>query len=269
MQIKTKPAELPITPINVNVRASCFSSVSDTHFLAQVWVPANGQVNPFPVPWRRAAHPGDILPLNPVVPEHVKQCLMGDQAFCHDKASRCPLIQPVNNAGSVNTVNHGKVRAVVDQCMHQSARTVSMRRMHDHPGGLVKDEEMIVFEQDIQGDIFRRQAQVSCFRNLEDITLPQPGLGGRFGPARDVTVDAMLAEELVQAAAGEAGKFSQGLVETLTMMLMINDDFDTMLQCLSLWRYGLFGSLPVIRIHLRCLHLSALGTCPPGTILLV
>lgn len=71
---------------------------------------------------------------------------------------------------------------------------------------------MFVFEQNIEGDIFRRQAQISCFRNPDDVTLPQLGLGGRFGLAMDVTVDTMLAEELVQAAAGETGKFGQGLV---------------------------------------------------------
>jgi hypothetical protein len=84
-----------------------------------------------------------------------RQGAMGGLVLGHDDEPRCPPVQTVDDTRSGNVTDATQIRTMVKQCIDESARVVTRRRMHDHVGRFDDDQQIFVFMEDIQGDVFR------------------------------------------------------------------------------------------------------------------
>ena len=66
------------------------------------------------------------------------------------------LINPVNDAGPQLAVDR-RQGGVVHQGVNQRVVGVAGGRVHHHPLGLIDDEDVIVFVNNVEGDVFRLQ----------------------------------------------------------------------------------------------------------------
>jgi len=122
----------------------------------------------------------------------------------------------MNDSGTRFAVHRGEHIAVVEESVDQRARVIAERRMRYHTGTFVHNQELIIFVDDIEGDIFRTGIRSRRARkcHLDDFTgsyrmagldlLPVNEDGSRidggthFGPrgildlVREIDVDSLL-----------------------------------------------------------------------------
>ena len=75
---------------------------------------------------------------------------MRDVILCCDKAAACFLIEPVNDAGAFFPADTRQCGAMVQQRVDQRVFVVTRARMNGHAGRFVDDDQIVVFEQNLQ-----------------------------------------------------------------------------------------------------------------------
>jgi len=80
---------------------------------------------------------------------------MRDVIFCCDKAAACFLIEPVNDARPFFSADTRQCPAVVQQRVDQRVLVATRARMNRHAGRLVDDDQIVVFEENLQWNRFR------------------------------------------------------------------------------------------------------------------
>ena len=102
--------------------------------------------------------------------EHFGQALMRFGCLCgHHHATRI-LVETVDNAGTLFTADTCQAfAAMVDQRIDQRPVRVARRRVCDHPRRFVDDDDVIIFEKDIQRDILRLRSGLGCWGDGEHI----------------------------------------------------------------------------------------------------
>lgn len=73
----------------------------------------------------------------------------------HDQTSARILVEPMHNAGPFLASDPGKRRAMMKQGVDQSVLAMTRARMDDQAGRFVQDDEIIVFEENMQWDRLR------------------------------------------------------------------------------------------------------------------
>ena len=96
--------------------------------------------------------------------------------FGHDEASTRIFIEPVDDAWPCFASDSGQGGAMVKQSVNERVFGVAGSRMNNKAGRLVQDDEVIVFEQDVERDVFRPESnrprgrliqfdQIACLHN--------------------------------------------------------------------------------------------------------
>ncbi len=81
--------------------------------------------------------------------------LVGWVVFGADDAARSIFIESVDDAWSLDSADAGELSlAVVEEGVDEGARAVSGSGVDDEPGGFVDDDDVFVFMEDIEWDIF-------------------------------------------------------------------------------------------------------------------
>ena len=85
----------------------------------------------------------------------MRRIVLGD-----DEASAGFLVEPMHDAGARDAADAAELSgAVMQQGVDERAFLVSGGRVHDHAGGLVQHEQIIVFEQDVEGHLLRLRSR--------------------------------------------------------------------------------------------------------------
>ena len=139
---------------------------------------------------RQARDDRQIAPLDAVRRELRGQPFMGDVGLGDDQQPGRILVDPVHDPRPRHPADAAKPPgAMVEQGVDQRAVEIARRRMDDHPGRLVDDQQMLVLEHDFQRDILRLVMRGPRLRNGDFIGRPASAFtaGSRtaapFGPS--------------------------------------------------------------------------------------
>lgn len=106
-----------------------------------------------------------------------RKALVSQIGLGNDQKAARILVDPVNNAGAFDAANSGQtVAAMVDERIDKRSRPVASTRMNHETCGFVDDDEVIVFVNDGQRDVFALRLGVLRLRNCQGkpITLVDP-----------------------------------------------------------------------------------------------
>jgi hypothetical protein len=155
---------------------------------------------------------------------------VGEVVLCDDQAAAGVLVQAMDDAGALLAADGAEGAAMGQQGMDERMAGVASGGMDDEAGGLVEDEEVRVFVEDIERDI---------------LGLQEGGLGGGLGDSHESAVadgvagfggfsgegDVALFDEGLEARAGEvrqhAGKES---VQPISRGARINQELRHVLE---------------------------------------
>ena len=99
----------------------------------------------------------------------------------HDHQAAGSLIQPVHDARALLAAGSRPGSAPAEQGIHQGAGAVPGRRVHDHAGRLVDDQEVVVLEHDAQRYPLRDVPPIARLVRLELDHVPGRDPVGRPG----------------------------------------------------------------------------------------
>ena len=128
----------------------------DGHLLAVALVPPNqvldvsfgGIGNPMD---DRAVDLADVIVRREILGERVH----GDLRLGDDHHAGGVLVEPVHDARTRHAADAFEVGAMVQDGVHERAGVVSGRGMDDETGGLVENEDVVIFEEDVERDVLR------------------------------------------------------------------------------------------------------------------
>ena len=133
-----------------------------------------------------------------------------------DEESRGVLVEPVDDPRTCDAADAGEIGAVVEKGVHERAGEVSGRGVDDHAGRLVDDKEVVVLEDDGEGNVLWFG---NCGDGRRDLDLDFVRLrdfhAGLFG---DLAVDGDVSglHEPLDPRPGEVGiEFEYSLVQPL------------------------------------------------------
>ncbi len=138
--------------------------------------------------------------------------------FGNDDRACGVFVEAMDDAGTLNAVDAGKGFAlgcaVEEQGVDEGAAAVAGGGMDDHACGFVNDDDATVFEENIQGNIFRWQRH--GFRGWDgdfDVVV-EFDLRFFVGAGAIVECDVPVGDQLLQARSGEVGDlFGEDAVE--------------------------------------------------------
>ena len=143
-------------------------------------------------PRRRAPDEGEIAPVEvtgpPVIGELRREMLMRGIGLGGDEQAGRLLVEPVHDAGADHTADTGQARrAVMEQCVDERARRHAGAGMHDHPGRLVDDDQIVILMDDIERNglgrgpcRFRRR-----YDQHDPVAFVDPVIGVQYVPTGD------------------------------------------------------------------------------------
>ncbi len=161
-----------------------------------------------------AAHQGDVDALDVVAGELLGKARMRRVRLGRDHHAGGVLVQPVHNPGPGDAPDARQAStAVVQQGVDQGAVGAPRGGMGGHASRLVDDDQVSVLEQHRQRNILRLRFGGGRRRQL-DLIKSGPRLGRSRGQHLAVPADASLADQGLQAGAGNVGERSrQGPVQ--------------------------------------------------------
>ena len=99
----------------------------------------------------RAVDLADVVVRREILGERVH----GDLRLGDDHHAGGILIEPVHNARARHAADAFEVGAMVQDGVHERAGVVSRRGVDDETGGFVENEDVVIFEEDVQRDVLR------------------------------------------------------------------------------------------------------------------
>ena len=123
------------------------------------------------------------------------KALVGRVGFRDDQTAGSIFIEAVNNTGTLHSADAGELAfAMMEQGVDQSAVGISGGGMDDHSVLFVEHDEVLVFENDVQGNVLRSCHIRNGFRDDDGNRIAcldaVPGFGGFF-----VEQDVLLADQ--------------------------------------------------------------------------
>lgn len=103
--------------------------------------------------------------------------------FGNDDDAGCIFVQPVNNAGAMFAANAFQVRAMVQDTVHQCSGCMAGCRVNHQSRGLVDDDNMWIFVENIQWYGLRNEFNRAGFGDLNSDLFP----GFDFVPGFDTS----------------------------------------------------------------------------------
>ena len=110
----------------------------------------------------------------------------------------------MHDAGALFTADAGEVSAeMVQKRVNKGAGVRAGGRMHDHACGFVHDEQVVIFEDDVEGDVFGEGFHVNGVgdRNIENVAYGH--LGFDVGEWRAVFGDSAFGNQTCKARTAE------------------------------------------------------------------
>ena len=148
----------------------------------------NRAIDDVAVHFRRADDDGKVLLLDRARLELDRQPVMGLIVPGHENRAAGVAVQSMHDARPQRPAAAAEAGAKVElQRTDKRSRPVSAGRMHDHPRRLVDDDQVLVFEEDLQGNLFRPRGLAGNFRQNDPHPLPRANAIGRLSA---VLVDA-------------------------------------------------------------------------------
>ena len=98
---------------------------------------------------------GYIRFVNSPIAKLIRQILERGFSLSDNQQPRCISIETMNDSGSY--AGAGKFLKMVGECIRERPRRCARRRMDHEPGRLVYNYQRVVFVNDIEWDIFRRE----------------------------------------------------------------------------------------------------------------
>jgi hypothetical protein len=132
---------------------------------------ADGSVDYVAIALGHALDDGKILLLDRPSFELGGHSQMGLVSFCHDDHAAGVPIQAMHNARTRGPAQRAQVIEVVGQGARQRARPVPFSGVNHHARGFVDRDQMCVFVDHVQWDVFRLRALTRELRRQDDDTL--------------------------------------------------------------------------------------------------
>ena len=166
--------------------ASALTIINHCHFLSIMRASGDVPLNR-PCAWpRRAPGQRQIRSFNVMVREQGGQAPMSDLRFSHSQNTCGVLIQTMHNAGSLNSANPRQITpAVVQQGIDQCPGPAPRSRVHRHTRHFIHKEQVLIFEQDIEGNIFGLRNSGEGFRRTDPIALTSTNAAPRVFSGND------------------------------------------------------------------------------------
>ena len=87
--------------------------------------------------------------------------------LCNDQKPACVLVDPMDDAGTLNTADPRKLTfTVMKERIYQSSVKVSSRRVNDHANGLINDDYILVLINHVKRNILSLRFVGDCGRQL-------------------------------------------------------------------------------------------------------
>ncbi len=144
----------------------------DSLFLAMPWVAAQWGLNRAGAALHGAPDKSEIVAGEregpPVIGKQVAQRLMRFVILGDHQKAGCVLIEPMDDTGALDAPNARQgVAAMGNERIDECAAFMAGSGMHDEPGRLVDDDEIVVFKSDIKRNGFALRFGRGRFRHLD------------------------------------------------------------------------------------------------------
>ena len=106
---------------------------------------------------------------------------MGSVGLCDHQQTGGVLVEPVDDPGTFDATNTGKVAAVVEEGVDEGPRRIAGRGMDYETGRFVDQQEIVVLEHDVERNIFRLGIESFKRRFVNHDPIPAVDGGGWFG----------------------------------------------------------------------------------------
>lgn len=153
--------------------------------------------------WAAAGH-GQVDFVQVVVEERLFECVAGGEVLGDDEESGGVLVESVDDAGALFLVEHfGEgVVVVVEECVDEGSGEVAGGGVDDESGGLVEDEDVVVLEEDVEGDVLAGDGDVVGGGGPVDFDdVSGHGLGGLAADEASVEEDSAGVDALLEEGA--------------------------------------------------------------------
>src|SRR5579863_8503877 len=141
--------------------AEAQAQADDRHLLTLARMTGDRRVDRSRAFLHRAPDESEIFAFQPsaaMIGEERGKTLMSRVALGDDEEAGGVLVEPVHNAGPLDTADAGEaVAAMGDEGVNQGALGVAGGGMDHQAGGLIKNQEMVVLEDDIERNVFAAQ----------------------------------------------------------------------------------------------------------------
>ena len=143
----------------------------------------------------------------------------------HQQAARV-LVDAVDDAGTLDPVDARQLAAaVVEQGIDQRAFQIAGSRVHDHSGGLVDHQEVVVLEHDVERDVLRGRIERLGWGQGDAPVFLAPDLGGRRFRHGLADRHRALGDERLDPFARQATCLGKHLVEAAGLGQRSGEDF--------------------------------------------
>ena len=160
---------------------------------------------------------------------------MRDIIFGHYETAACFLVETVNDTGPLLSADSGQRRAVAEQSVDQSMFTLTRARVNGEAGGFVDNDDVIVFEEDVECNRLRPHMDL-LDRGLAEINFVAASNDLPRSSDLFVEPNEPAADQLLQARPGIFRKpLCQKLVKTQLGVVLSYNKFDRrpIFQCLG------------------------------------
>src|SRR6266542_2917590 len=159
-------------------------------------------------PRRMAADDGEVALLHGLSGELVTQDLVGLVVLGDDEAAAGLLVEAVHDTRAGHAADATEAApAVMEQGVDQGVFLVAGGRMHDDAGRLVEDQQVVVFVENVERDVFGLGIRRAGFGPVDGNRFARPRLMGGFDGS-PVDLDVSLVNQPLNGAprdGGEAG----------------------------------------------------------------
>ncbi len=153
-EFDVQQAESIEAAVNSIKRERDATATNDCHASAMAWIARNGLIDFTAIFFQLSVNQSDIGFENFAGAKLIGETLVRAFGFGDDHEPGSILVQAVNNAGSRFSATTRQLLKVKRQGIGQRARSDSRGRMNDHRCRLIYDDQVVVFVNNVEGNIF-------------------------------------------------------------------------------------------------------------------
>lgn len=172
--------ETLVALLNSGIGDGLFAGCNHSHLLPMMGIAPDGQLNSLLPPVRNATAPGQILAIDIMGREELDELLVRSFRLCNNNASRCLLVETVDDTGTLYAIDARKGGTVMQQGMNQCPVIMAVARMYHHARRLVDNDQIFIFKEDVERDILSNKFQWLAIRNVNGVILTRQNLERGF-----------------------------------------------------------------------------------------